>query len=392
MNKVEQMLEDSARTGSGKVDYGYTPGGELTVITPEALARIAKDHGYVPPKDRAYVASLYAVPIAKIDREQAEKLYSRVLTQSEALRKLGIHIIRPKLQLQCGALAEHAELLAWLQFKHVASDSTTLVLKNSWYSIEIREGYVLVRKTAGTDSKKIMRFVIPLYKANCNFTEIVDYLINQVDYGTHYLYVAGIAIAPIQRFSKIRTAGDATRLALDLQEVNAQLAFYSNKVFRWVSKAGEVEITQSKLASTMAIPATTNEEEIPMNIFDLVAANELFETKVVFSGSAQQYSYKSDVAYEPGAKVVVDSPSTGFTVVTVVSSEKGLSGGNFPKYKWIVGAIDMARYDELMANEANAIAKLAAFQRAAKAKQELEALGLSAADVLNMLGLASKAE
>lgn len=347
MTKVEQMLEDSARKGDGKVNYR----GELTAMPPEVLARLAKD--YCPPK--------------VIDSADV---------MADLGKHLGIHRLSPHLAHYAIQLHINLSILEWLDFRCVENSVSVVVLRNEWYCLTLQTNGVRVQKANASG-------VFRAGSLDC----ALDHLFHQIDYGTHYIWAAGIAIMPKQHFSPMSAPSKVTKLLKQLIEINAKLAYKSDKCFRWVSKAGEIEITCNNFKSTL-----TTEEEIPMNIFDLVAANELFEVKVVFKGSAQQYSYKSDVAYEPGTKVVVDSPSSGFVVVTVVSSEKGLSGGNFPKYKWIVGAIDMSRYDELMANEANAIAKLAAFQRAAKAKAELEALGLSAADVLSMLGLASKAE
>lgn len=131
-------------------------------------------------------------------------------------------------------------------------------------------------------------------------------------------------------------------------------------------------------------------EEIKMNVLDLVAAANLHMVSVRFSTTpGRTYEYKSEVAHEPGSKVVVDSPSSGLVVVEVAACVKGLQAhSDFPKYKWIVAAVDDSRYKELLEKEELAIKTIAAKQRAEKVKKELEGLGVSQEELLQLLGLA----
>jgi len=304
----------------------------------------------------------------------------RVLKADKAadFTKLGIHTVSmPRLQ----ALYDYIDLLAWFGFKCTQNVANCCVeLSNEYYSIKIEAGAYTVYKRRG--AKVGWTGMFQLDDLAVSASQLMCHLVNQVDYGTHYIYVAGMPVAPLQQFSELKTKESITGLAMMLQQANAQLAYKSDKVFRWVSKAGEVEIKQSSLTSTVTVTTQTEEkEEEDMNVFDLIAGEALYEVKVTFEGTPnREYSYKSEVAYEAGQQVVVETPSTG------------LSGGDFPKYKWVVGALDTKRYKELLAKESETIAKIAAFKRAAAARKELEALGLTAAEVLEMLGLASKAE
>ena len=109
---------------------------------------------------------------------------------------------------------------------------------------------------------------------------------------------------------------------------------------------------------------------------------------VVFKGSSQRYTYKSTVEYKPGASVVVDTPSNGLQVVTVVDCKRGLSlDTNFQHYKWVVCEVDMSSYNRLKEHEQQFIekAKLAKKKRDAIAK--LAELGVTPEEFKEALGL-----
>lgn len=271
-----------------------------------------------------------------------------------------------------------AEPLLFAGFKQTQSSPQRITLQNQWYTACIESSIVRWAKNR------------PGHRYS-KATPICDGLLDmlaQIDYGTHYIYVGGLAICPLQKFGDFNTEAKLLELFNFLCDNSAELVYRSDKVFRWRLKNGkEVEIKQS--SSTGYNATTETEEETTMDIFDALAADSLYTVKVVF-GSLQdkEYSYKSEVAYEAGTKVVVETPNSGLQVVTVTSSEKGLTGGNFAKYKWVVAPVDTSRYNELMVNESKAKATIAA----AKVKAELAALGVSESEILSMLGLASKAD
>lgn len=276
---------------------------------------------------------------------------------------------------------EHSEQLLFAGFKVTASTITGLDIANEWYRIDIR------RKRYSQTTVASVYHRNKLIIREWSIGEAIRALLQVVHYGTHYVYVAGLAICPLQKFGDFNTEHKLIGLFNKLCDGRAELQYKSDKAFRWVmSNGAELTIKQSSSIDE------TIEEETTMDIFSLVAASELFNVEVKFPNSAQLYSYKSEVEYAEGDTIVVDTPSNGLVVVTVVGCTKGLTGGNFPKYKWVVAKVDRSRYDELVTNEATAIKHIEAAKRADTVRKELEALGVSQAEVLQMLGLASKAD
>lgn len=279
------------------------------------------------------------------------------------------------------AVNEWTRELEFAGFKLVASDAFSFKLQNRWYTLAVKTNGAAWTKNLPGASYSKYRYI----------SESILEMLTQIDYGTHYVYVGGVALCPLQKFGYFNSPDKLLELSDFLCRHNAELAHHSEKVFRWRLKNGkEVEIKQSSVSGYGTESLT--EEETTMDIFSLVAAANLYDVKVRFNSGGSEYSYKSEVAYEPGDKVVVDSPNSGLVVVTVTECSQGLQGGNFPKYKWVVGKVDTARYEELVANEANAIARIEAAKRADKVRKELEALGVSQDDVLKMLGLATKSD
>lgn len=120
----------------------------------------------------------------------------------------------------------------------------------------------------------------------------------------------------------------------------------------------------------------------------ILFGEDLYSVAVVFRGNNQRYTYKSTTEYEPGSSVVVDTPSNGLQVVTVVDCKRGLSlDTNFQHYKWVVCKVDMSNYNRLKEHEQQFIekAKLAKKKRDAIAK--LAELGVTPEEFKEALGL-----
>jgi hypothetical protein len=77
-----------------------------------------------------------------------------------------------------------------------------------------------------------------------------------------------------------------------------------------------------------------------------------------FPGTLKKYTYKTLEKVEIGDKVLVDSPSSGFTVTTVsdVLSPMEIDFEVKYKYKWIVQVIDTVNYDQMVAVEKDLLA------------------------------------
>lgn len=83
------------------------------------------------------------------------------------------------------------------------------------------------------------------------------------------------------------------------------------------------------------------------NLFFLQQENFSF-VKVVFDGHPKTYLYKTTLELEKDDKVIVDSPSSGLVIVTVVDTvdplEVNLDAFN---YKWVVSKVDLEYYNKL---------------------------------------------
>lgn len=130
-----------------------------------------------------------------------------------------------------------------------------------------------------------------------------------------------------------------------------------------------------------------HEEETTMDLVSLVMAEELYAVEVEFSKGGQRYTYKSQTEIAAGTKVVVDSPTNGFVVVTVVGCSKGLDTAvnKFPAYKWIVDVVDVEEYDRLRNVEKSMVEKAKAKKRLDEAKKQLEELGFTQDELIAMV-------
>lgn len=68
-----------------------------------------------------------------------------------------------------------------------------------------------------------------------------------------------------------------------------------------------------------------------------------------FAGSQKSYTYKADFKINEGDYVVVYSPSSGYTIVEVLSVDEGcgIDPHTDISYKWAVCKVDEDRYMEL---------------------------------------------
>jgi hypothetical protein len=132
---------------------------------------------------------------------------------------------------------------------------------------------------------------------------------------------------------------------------------------------------------------TTQTEETEMDIVSLVMAEQLYAIAVEFSKGGQRYTYKSQTEIPVGAKVVVDSPTTGLVVVTVVDCKQGLdtATSQFSAYKWIVDQVNVAEYNRLLAVEHDMVQKAKAKKRLDEAKKQLEELGFTTEELIAMV-------
>ena len=132
---------------------------------------------------------------------------------------------------------------------------------------------------------------------------------------------------------------------------------------------------------------TQQTEELPMDLVSLVMAEELFAITVEFSKGGQRYTYKSQTEIEVGKQVVVDSPTNGMVVVTVVACAKGLDTNitKFPSYKWVVTVVDTTEYNRLRSLEHTMVEKAKAKQRLDAAKKQLEELGVTPEELIAMV-------
>lgn len=78
---------------------------------------------------------------------------------------------------------------------------------------------------------------------------------------------------------------------------------------------------------------------------------ELYAVEIKFKPEDyKNYSYRTDLPnLQPGDKVVVDAPSTGYTVVTVVNINTNYF--NLPHLKWIVCKVEDEKYKKRVNND-----------------------------------------
>lgn len=91
---------------------------------------------------------------------------------------------------------------------------------------------------------------------------------------------------------------------------------------------------------------------------------------------SKTYTYKADLKdnIQVGDKVIVDSPSKGLHVVTVVGVDKTprIDVSAPFTYKWIVQKVDTARYDEMLKKEEEFLEAMAEVERAHQRQLLLE--------------------
>lgn len=96
-----------------------------------------------------------------------------------------------------------------------------------------------------------------------------------------------------------------------------------------------------------------------------------------FAGSAKKYSYKVQKAWNvaDGDVLVVDAPSSGLTFVNVTKVVEGeIDITAVFNYKWAVGKVDLASYQEQLAKEAEVAVELKTLRRKAQQKKALAEL------------------
>lgn len=114
---------------------------------------------------------------------------------------------------------------------------------------------------------------------------------------------------------------------------------------------------------------------------DFTTVDVVFESSVQDSfgravSQSKAYTYKAHLkdGVQVGDKVVVDSPSKGLSVVTVVAVDKT------PRidvhapfdYKWIIQKVDTSRYEEMLKKEEQFLEAMAEVERAHQRQRLLE--------------------
>lgn len=168
--------------------------------------------------------------------------------------------------------------------------------------------------------------------------------------------------------------GDISPNALGISVVRYNNRFYAQELYSTVTNPGwhgnEIRLSHQQY-----------EEETKMqDLTALLFGDELYAVTVTFQGNeTRRYTYKSLKEIHVGAKVVVDTPSNGFQVVTVVTCKKGLDKqAQFEQYKWLVGVVDETEYRRLNDAEKDFIRKAKEEQAKREAILKLQALGVTA--------------
>ncbi len=85
--------------------------------------------------------------------------------------------------------------------------------------------------------------------------------------------------------------------------------------------------------------------------------------QVRFSGTGPLYTYLTDIeGIEVGDHVVVDSPSTGYTLVQVAATDETLEGIK-KATKWVVDRVDVGAYEDRLRKETERAAIVAELKR-----------------------------
>lgn len=173
---------------------------------------------------------------------------------------------------------------------------------------------------------------------------------------------------------KLTIEGDISPNALGISVIRYNNRFYAQELYSTVTNPGwhgdEIRLSHQQY-----------EEETKMqDLTALLFGDELYAVTVTFQdNSTRRYTYKSLKEVEVGTKVVVDTPSNGFQVVTVVACKKGLDKqAQFEQYKWLVGVVDETEYRRLNDAEKDFIRKAKEEQAKREAILKLQALGVTA--------------
>jgi SepF-like predicted cell division protein (DUF552 family) len=115
---------------------------------------------------------------------------------------------------------------------------------------------------------------------------------------------------------------------------------------------------------------------------------DVIAVKVKFKSTSQYYTYKAltSMGIEVGDTVVVDSPSSGMTLVEVKEVEdfKTLDPSLYNGYKWIVGKLNVADYTSVREREEKFRAQLEELRTKAKHKAMLTKLAEEVGGMANL--------
>lgn len=122
--------------------------------------------------------------------------------------------------------------------------------------------------------------------------------------------------------------------------------------------------------------------------------------EVQFASNGRSYTYKAhaEMALKEGDHVVVETPSTGLTLVQVVKVHDTvkINAGSDVTYKWILGKVDLAVYSGLIQRENEILAKIEELKERKKQEDALknlvESLGLSLDELKELVNPTQKAE
>lgn len=116
-----------------------------------------------------------------------------------------------------------------------------------------------------------------------------------------------------------------------------------------------------------------NKNNVAIAMFDNVTA-----VTVTFEPSGSQYTYMSLDKLEVGDKVLVDTPRAGLQVVTVAAVDVSWDIDAKFDYKFIVGKVDLDRYNQVQAAIKEVKETIEAERRNQARKAMVEQLGLKA--------------
>ncbi len=189
----------------------------------------------------------------------------------------------------------------------------------------------------------------------------------------------GILASTVAFGFKLIIEADISNSALGVSVIRRNDKFLIDELYSTVRKPGwnglAIDIPHQQY--------TTNTKETKMqDLSAILFGEELYAVSVNFKNSSKAYTYKSTKAHSEGDKVIVDSPSDGMVVVTVVGCRRGLSteATGFDSYKWIVGVVDTTEYKRLVEAERDFVRKAKQEAQRRDAIKKLADLGVSPED------------